>query len=256
VRWTEVLEAELNASSPGTLSVGGKVTRVINFGVDGMGVVQFCAMVRHHAMKFGPDLIIVNMISDDILRRLRYLNVPYQGRDRDQHIRAYVKTIFSDRIDWFRVYPELLAATAGRSWGMRSSLPLDARAILAWDPQFRYPSREEAVAASAAAIRDILPSSENILFLQMPVFDELEGRPTPAWDGLVEDLQKAVPGFKVVSMRARMEALPEGKRPKDRPDLSGMTLEQIMALPEAQRPCGAVFGKQVVCSTAAWRAPS
>jgi hypothetical protein len=37
VRWTEVLEEDLNASSKWKTRVDGKGTRVINFGVDGIG---------------------------------------------------------------------------------------------------------------------------------------------------------------------------------------------------------------------------
>jgi hypothetical protein len=48
VRWTEVLEASLNASPEWRVRVGDSFTRVINFAVDGMGMVQFAGMVRHH----------------------------------------------------------------------------------------------------------------------------------------------------------------------------------------------------------------
>jgi hypothetical protein len=57
VRWTEVLEELLNASPQWRRLVADGFTRVINFGVDGMGMVQFAAMVRHHVMPFEPDMI-------------------------------------------------------------------------------------------------------------------------------------------------------------------------------------------------------
>jgi hypothetical protein len=39
----------------------------------------------------------------------------------------------------------------------------------------------------------------------------------------------------IVSMRPQMDALLKGKRLKDRPDLGGMSLHQITALPSDQR---------------------
>ena len=78
-------------------AVGDKFTRVINFGVDGMGMLQFAAMVRHHAIAFEPDLIIVNMISDSILRRIRYVGVPIPTNDRNEKIRLYVEEELLER---------------------------------------------------------------------------------------------------------------------------------------------------------------
>src|SRR5262245_20063989 len=94
VRWTEVLEAELNASPKWRARVGGAFTRVINFGVDGMGMIQFAAVLRHHAMDFEPDLVVVNFISDDILRRFRYKSTPPKAASREESIRHYVKKNF------------------------------------------------------------------------------------------------------------------------------------------------------------------
>ena len=235
VRWTELVEEYLNAAPRWRAAVGGQFTRVINFGVDGMGMVQFGAMVRHHVIAFEPDLIIVNFIADDILRRVRYPNMPYATADRDKAVRAYVQTNFLDRIDWFRLFPELFAATVGRWWNMPCALPVDHRRILAAQPDFKYARRDDAIEASAAAVRDMLSLARNIVFLEMPGVQDLEGYPHPDWIGLVDDLRRAVPELNIVSMRPPMEALLDGKRLTDRPDLAGMKRGQIIALPEAQR---------------------
>jgi GDSL-like Lipase/Acylhydrolase len=129
VRWTEVLEERLNESPRWRTSLGERFTRVINFGLDGTGMVQFGALVRHHVMSFEPDLVVVNFISDSFLRRLRYNIVPYLGGDRDENIRKYVRQNYLSRIDWFSPYPELFAATVGNLWGMRSSIPIDAKVL-------------------------------------------------------------------------------------------------------------------------------
>jgi hypothetical protein len=138
---------------------------------------------------------------------------------------------YLDRIDWFSLYPELFAATAGRFWGMRSALPVNPKELLASSSDFRFATRQEAIAASAQAVRDILSVGPNTLFLQMPMIEDLEGNPYPYWIGLVDEVQRVVPQFKPVSMKPQMAALLDGKRLQDRPDLAGMSRLQIPALP-------------------------
>jgi hypothetical protein len=231
IRWTEVLEASLNASPEWKALVGNRFTRVINFAVDGTGMVQFAGMVRYHVLAFEPDLTIVNFVSDDILRRMRYVRVSIS---REDDIRKFVQT-YLDEIDWFSPCPELIAAMT-RSWsGLRCALPLDSREILAFGAARVYSDRKEAIAASAEAVTDMMTAFPNILFLQMPLVQELEDVDVPEWRGLVEDLSKAVPHAKIISMRPQMDALLEGKRLKDRPDLAGMMLHQITALPDNRK---------------------
>jgi hypothetical protein len=225
IRWTEVLEASLNASPEWKALVGNRFTRVINFAVDGMGMVQFAGMVRYHVLAFEPDLTIVNFVSDDILRRLRYLPVSISRED----------DVYLDKIDWFSLCPELIAALTGSWSGLRCALPLDPKEILAFGSARIYSNRKEAITTSVEAVTDMMTASPNILFLQIPVFHELEDQDIPEWRGLVEDLSKAAPHAKIISMRPQMDALLEGKRPKDRPDLAGMTLHQITALPDNRK---------------------
>jgi hypothetical protein len=238
IRWTEVLEEHLNASPRWRARTGDKTTRVINFGVDGMGMVQFAAMVRYHAVTFDPDLIVVNFVSDDILRRLRHLPAPPTTDDRAQYIRAYVKTNILDRIDWFTPRSQLLAATYGRRRGMSAELPLHANELLgSTGPLYRFASREQALAASNAAVRDIISLYPRAIFLWMPLWQELEDHRTPTpWDGLVDDIRRSVPSAKILSMHAAMGALLEGKRRRDRPDLARIKkFPQLLTLPEGQK---------------------
>ncbi len=231
IRWTEVREASLNASPEWQALVGNKFTRVINFAVDGMGMVQFAGMVRHHVLSFEPDLTIVNFISDDILRRLRYVGVSIS---REEDIRKFVQTHL-DEINWFSACPELITAMIGSRLGLRCALPLDPKELLASGPAHKYFDRREAIATSVKAVTDMMVAFPNIIFLQMPLFQELEDHDLPDWRGLVEDLSSAVPQAKIISMRPQMDILLEGKRPKDRPDLAGMTLHQITALPDNRK---------------------
>lgn len=235
VRWTELLEKDLNASEQWKGSVQGKFTRVINFAVDGMGMIQFAGMVRYHVMGFEPDLIIVNFVSDDILRKVRYPAVPMSENNRNANIRAFVKT-YLDRIDWLSMRPELFAATAGRLWGLQGQLPLDCKEILASVPAHKFAGRSEAIETSKVAVADMISVFPNVLFLLIPMFHELDNHDIPEWRGLVDDVQKGVPKAKIVSMRPQMDALLAGKLGNDRPKLPGMTLHQMTALPDDRKP--------------------
>src|SRR5262249_41564362 len=239
VRWTELVEQQLNATPKWRAFVGGRFTRVINFGVHMMGMVQFAAMLRHHVLEFDPDLIIVNFISDDVRRRIIFQALPDATSDAEDRLRLYIKTNILYEIDWFRIYPEVFAATIGRLWNMRCHLPPDERLIWARSANFTYPNRTEAIPASAAAVRDMLDFSRSeqrmILFLKQPQADELDDIDLPRDEGLVEDLQRAAPEFMFIDMKPRMAALLNGKRLKDRPDLAGMTRQDIARLPDSKK---------------------
>lgn len=239
VRWTELVAQQLNASAQWRAFVHGRSTRVINFGLPMVGIVQFAAMVRYQVFDFDPDLIIVNFISDDVRRRVFFVVPPTMTSDADEMLRLFIETNILYQIRWFRPWPELFAATIGRLWNMRCHLPLDDRLIWSESVNNVYTEKSEAIAASAAAIRDMLALAHAherpILFLRQPEVDEVDGTDVPRRVGLVEDLQKAAPEFSFVNMQPRMAALLNGKRLEDRPDLAGMTRAAIMRLPDPQR---------------------
>ncbi len=239
VRWTELVERQLNASSQWQAFVHGRSTRVINFGVHMFGFVQFAAMLRYHVFDFDPDLIVVNFISDDVRRRLVFLVPPQRTADAAEMLRLFIETNILYQIRWFRPWPELFAATIGRLWNMRCHLPLDDRLIWSESVNMVFTERSEAMAAGAAAVRDMLAlaraHARPILFLRQPDVDELDGTKVPRGKGLVEDLQNAAPEFRFVNMQPRMAALLDGKRLADRPDLAGMSRDLIMRLPDPQK---------------------
>jgi hypothetical protein len=163
--------------------------------------------------------------------------MPSLGVDRAATIQGYVRTNYLERIDWMSRKPELLLATVGRLWGADGTLPLTASEIIARGPAFRFSDRSEAMRLSVVAVRDILSATNGtVLFLQMPLFQELEGQGDGLWRGLVKTLAGAVPQAKFVSMHARMAALLEGKRLQDHPHLARKTTHQITALPDNQKP--------------------
>ncbi len=227
VRWPDLLEAHLNAAPEWRASVGGKFTRVINFGVDGYGMVQFAGMVCHHVPKFDPNLVVVNFIADDLLRTLRYLQ--RDGADID----GFVRVNYLNKIDWYSPRPELLAATIPRI-GIRRYIPADVGALVQLG--FRYDDRQEAIRASKKAIRDIGQCSPKVVFIHHPTIEELDHNVPMPYRGLLEDLSAAAPEWSYVSMLPRMEALLVGKRLSDRPDLKGLSILEITALPQERWP--------------------
>ncbi len=236
VRWWQVLQGRLNESSEWQAAVGGKFTHVINFGIDGTGFEQYRGMVRHHAMPFEPDLIIVNFNVDDILRRLQY--GPKPG-SREERVKAIIKESFLSGIKWYDPCPLVFVTTIGSLWNMEcAGIPADLAKFF-WrraNELLRYPDRQQAIAVSAAAVRDIIAASRNILFLHHPMIHELEGSPVDMWNGLLQELQKAVPEWRFESMAAPMSAVLDGKRLKDRPELANLTAQQLAALPDERKP--------------------
>ena len=204
IRWTSVLEADLNGSPEWNAAIGGKATRVINFGVDGFGLVQMAAMLRYHALDFAPDRVLVNFIVDNVWRRVTYRQAPHERAE----LPAYVRRQFLGRVDWLSVCPALLAETVGYLWGMNCGLPLRADVFLGASPQLRYADRRAALVAAAAAARSILDTAPAAVFLQAPLQAELESRPPAEWVGLIDELRQLAPNLDITSMRNAFGTVP------------------------------------------------
>jgi hypothetical protein len=67
VTWPDALEQALNKDEGLKKQTGKTVFKVLNFGLDGTGIVQWPNVYKNRAAQFNPDLLIVNFISDDIL---------------------------------------------------------------------------------------------------------------------------------------------------------------------------------------------
>jgi hypothetical protein len=207
LRWPDILETDLNASPEWKQKVGGEFTRVINFGVDGFGMVSMSAMLTSHVMEFEPDLVVVNFISADILRPVTYRQPPNAD---SSELAAYVRGRFLGHVDWLSLCPAVISQTIGRLWGMDCGLPLRADAFFAADSVNMFADRREALQYSATAVQVILRSAPTAIFLQAPLLEELEKQPNPQWIGLVEDLQRMMPKLKVISMSPAFASLPLG----------------------------------------------
>lgn len=211
--WPSLLEQLLNADQDLKTRLGVSSLKVINFGMDGTGIVQWPSVVSNEVLRFNPDLLIVNFITDDITRRFLWRvsikppqsngdyyvgllcsSLPANLGNRDcavakmitfnaplfddkkalSRIKREIYDEESGRVDWFSVYPELLARTFGRSLGLRPRLSLSDREI----PYF--PTQEEGITASIAALRQIKTLIPNTLVLHDPTYMELRPMSAPS----------------------------------------------------------------------------
>ncbi|HLN11343.1 MAG TPA: hypothetical protein VK281_20635 [Xanthobacteraceae bacterium] len=175
LRWTDVVEDTLNASGDWQAIVSGRRTRVINFGLDGIGTVQFGAVAERVALPFDLDLLIVNMIKNDLIRR------PHIRRDEaaisPADMSDYVRTNIMNRLNWFTIHPEVLAVVAGPYLELTPRLTLDTvEATLSQG--LYYTSAEEAAPGSVAAIETILGNFPAAVFLLDSTYPELIGAAT------------------------------------------------------------------------------
>jgi hypothetical protein len=169
IRWTDVVEDALNASSAWRVLVGGRRTRVINFGLDGIGFPQFGAVAERIALPFDLDLALVNAIGNDFVRR-PYYRGPLSGMSEAQ-LSAHITEHIMPRINWFRFYPEVLAVIAGRWLGLKPRIEMSELT----NRQRFFGTTAGAVDASSDSMATILRLfPETIFFLEHQV-TELNG---------------------------------------------------------------------------------
>jgi hypothetical protein len=174
LRMSDLVQDYLNRSPAWRAFVGGKFTRVINFGMDGTGLVQWAPNYEFRARQFSPDLVIVNFILDDIMRRFVFRGPdPQVARNQLRpYIAARVTASMWKGMPWFDWYPELLANTAvGRLLGMQPRLvPSEA---MYGDSQIKFQSQDEGIRVSLAALERIRCLSPRLLLFNQPMYEEL-----------------------------------------------------------------------------------
>lgn len=171
IRWADLLQDYLNRSAQWRERVGGKYTRVLNFGMDGTGIVQWAKVYQGSASKFEPDLVIVNFITDDVHRRF-----VYRGRTQiadEPDTRRFIKENVLDGLPWYELRSEMIAAIAVRLHRA------DRRRLTAAAAYQRYTTTIDhagAIRNSIAALEQLRCLNPNLIILHDPQMEELQVR--------------------------------------------------------------------------------
>jgi hypothetical protein len=171
VRWPALLQEKLNQSSIWRQIVKNRTTRVINLGRDGIGLVQFDKVLLLDGLKFTPDLILVNFIADDVIRKPYFRGTlgEMSPQQRDQYARSIADKMVS-RLPWFTIYPEVLAMlTRDRLIPTRISGRLQVM-----NEDRIYSDKDQAVAASIKALRNIFAAHRNVRVMLHPQREDFE----------------------------------------------------------------------------------
>jgi len=226
--WPILLEDRLNRDDALKQLLGKSTVKVINFGMDGTGFIQWSSVFAQEAGRFRPDVIIVNFISDDISRKFIYIDsirvpstnidfrvtllctslpVTFANRDclvisnisvapelvEDRLAMSRVKREIYDAtiraMPWFSPYPELLAATG--KFGFKSRL--DPTSRRSW----HFSSPKEAVSGSSASLRTITSNHPRVMILHHPILEEILALETPQ---IVQDLMSSNRELKIEPM--------------------------------------------------------
>ncbi len=238
--WTEVTEELLNSSLQWRAFVGNRFTRVINFGLGGAGFEAFAAIAERKVTAYQPDIVVINFISDDVLRRLHTplgLSRP-RAAMLPEEIVPYAIQDSLNVIPWTSSYPELARAGIGAIFP--GLLPEPPAIPLGLSPQDilvreqRMPSVERGVEVSARAIARIMALYPRALFIRSPLRDQLAGAKT-IWDGLERKVGEKVPGWSFLDLKERFLRDYDPVIPADFAS-RGMSMADIAKLPFAERP--------------------
>lgn len=209
VTWPTLLQRYLNQDEILKKLTGKETFTVINFGLDGTGIVQWPAVYKYKAQAFNPDLVIVNFIGNDMYRRFLYrktVNIADGDQavitcsslppdlENNECMNAYLfvldpsKTDFKlaiprfkkemfdhlvGRLPWLSFYPELLASALNGRFGFHPHLQLKKGPT----PNFEIPS--EALAASQSALRTIAADHPALIVLYHPTVQECLAKQAP-----------------------------------------------------------------------------
>jgi hypothetical protein len=201
VRWGDVLEDRLNASPRWREAVGDRRTRVVNFGLDGIGVVQFDDVAATMTMPFGIDLLVVNMIRSDVARR------PYFRGRRESVSQAditnWVERNALSQMSWLSPYPEVLAVVSGRLFRLAPRLTVERAGALLMGER-HYANVEDAGEQSAQAAREVMRLYPGAVWLVHPAMWDYTAEEDTLFRMSYEAFVRRVPEIALVDMMPRL----------------------------------------------------
>ena len=226
ITWPTELQRDLN-QDPALKRITGKSNfKVINFGLDGTGFVQWPGVYKYKAKGFNPDMVIVNFIGNDLYRQFIYratINIADDDQviitcpslpaniDNIDCLNAYSFVIDPDRPDykktvrikkelyekmvarlpWFSPNPELLATLLNGRFGLHPRVQFRDGSMDYFD------SSEAALGASQSALRAIASNQRPLLVLYHPTVEECLSKQAPL---VVEELMKREGDLKIENM--------------------------------------------------------
>ncbi len=218
IPWVDILDDLLNADTNLKATLGVSKFSVMNYGREGTGVVQFADVFVNEAKNVSPDLVLVNFISDDIIRKFiwrtmlaspssaspdvswilqcyslpanlenpdcNFVNTLVVGSDVltvSEKLRVAKRDIYNYRvaqIPWLSLYPNLLASL-DRDNVLGLRSSFQSRLNL--DAILHNYTDDEGVAASQAALQKISEQQSRVLALHTPLPNEIESGQVPGY---------------------------------------------------------------------------
>jgi hypothetical protein len=227
VTWPTDLQKDLNKDAALKKAIGKSTFKVVNFGLDGTGLVQWPAVYRYKAKAFHPDLVVVNFIGNDMYRRFIYRDTVRIGSGdrvmitcsslpvavKNNHcVNAYSFVIdpaapdyklaqarikselykaMVAHLPWFSPYPELLAVLLNGRFGLHPRLQFRDGSM------FYFDSSEKAISESQNALKDIASQHPAVIALFHPAVEECLSKQPP---DSVKELMKREENVKIVNM--------------------------------------------------------
>lgn len=212
ISWPTALQDLLNKDQALKRAVGRSVFKVVNLAQDGTGLVQFARVDAFEGVRYAPDLVIVNFITDDITRKFVYRN-PLQMRtegvtfgitvtspslpvtlqnsecvfarliaidpavvveqDRLAKLKRYIYDESVRRLPWFSLRPSLLLRAVGGRFGVKPKIES------IWDQTNPRYQPTEAIRVGIESLEAIRSRHPKMVTLYHPTEQELLARETP-----------------------------------------------------------------------------
>jgi len=226
VQWSSALMDVCNADDEMKQLVGKSFFRTYNFGLDGTGFVQWPGVYEGKARQYQPDLVIVNFYWNDILRDFMYratlpiksdlgeysvmvasntepvdfgnYDVRYgysivtapstlDDPDRAADIKREIYQARIDGLPWEGFGLHCLSRVFGNQSRLESIM----------SPVPMFPTEEEAIQASAEAVREMKRLHPHVIVLSHPSIQECKsGKPSP----IIAEFQKELSEVPIIMM--------------------------------------------------------
>jgi len=230
--WPTALERLLNEDSSLSSLVRKKSFKVLNFGLDGTGFVQWPDVYKYRAEPFRPDMVIVNFMWSDPIRRYIYRDTIKVASDdyavivctalptklanpacqsalcfildpEKPDFRAKALRVSKEiheqevrRLPWFSIYPELLAMLLKGRFGLKQRL-----LVQNYSP-ILYASQEEAYRVSTESLRQLAAMNPKLIVFFHPTVEQCLNKKS---SDMTSEFMRQARDFKIVNM---LDALP------------------------------------------------